>query len=116
MSDLVFTTALGTPLDPRGVDHHMEAVCRRAGIEHAAPHALRRTFSGLAHAAGARAKNLQAVVGHATLAMTMDCHVGTKSDVDALPTPTTHATTVRTGSDSGGSSGARRSDDSGGIA
>lgn len=81
-SDLVFTTALGTALDPSRLNHHMDAVCRRAGIAHAAPHALRRTFSDQAHAAGARDKDLQAAMGHSTLAMTMDGYVGTRSDVD----------------------------------
>lgn len=42
---LLFCTERGTAMDPSGLNHHMAAACRRAGIPHAAPHSLRRGFA-----------------------------------------------------------------------
>ncbi|MCU1591700.1 MAG: integrase family protein, partial [Frankiales bacterium] len=81
---LIFTTGLGTPLDPSRLNHHMTALCAEAGIAHATPHSLRRTFSDDAHALGVRDKELQQAMGHSRIGMTMDTYVDTKPGTDAV--------------------------------
>jgi len=80
---LIFCTERGTALDPSGLNHHMAALCRRAGIPHAAPHSLRRGFADIAHALGVRDKDLQAALGHGQLSQTMDVYVATRPGTDA---------------------------------
>jgi integrase len=92
--DLVFTTWRGKPLrnlnwrrdvfDPAAID---------AGLEGLTPHELRHTAASLAVASGAKIKSVQAMLGHASAAMTLDVYAGLFDDdldgvadrMDALP-------------------------------
>jgi integrase len=84
--DLVFTTATGAPLRNRNA--------RRAWFNDAAaaigepgltPHELRHTAASLAVSAGANVKAVQAMLGHASAAMTLDTYADLfDDDLDAV--------------------------------
>ena len=78
----VFVTRANTPLKNHLLKRFY-AVCRRAGITDAKPngsvdlHSLRVTFITLAIEHGASPKAIQDIVGHSTLAMTMNVYAKT---------------------------------------
>jgi integrase len=84
--DLVFTTATGAPLRNRNA--------RRSWFNDAAvaigepgltPHELRHTAASLAVSAGANVKAVQAMLGHASAAMTLDTYADLfDDDLDAV--------------------------------
>ncbi len=84
--DLVFTTATGSPLRNRNA--------RRAWFNRAAaaigepgltPHELRHTAASLAVSSGANVKAVQAMLGHASAAMTLDTYADLfDDDLDAV--------------------------------
>jgi integrase len=71
--DLVFCTALGTPLD-RGnvVKRESWSVLRRVGLRRIRFHDLRHTFATLLIYQGESPKYIQAQLGHASIQVTMD--------------------------------------------
>jgi integrase len=81
-SGLLFTSPLGTALDPSNVTHLMARLTKKAGIKHATPHSLRRTFADHAHDQGVRDKDLQQGMGHSHIGMTMDTYKETKAQTD----------------------------------
>jgi integrase len=48
----VFTTRIGTLIEPRNVNRAFTAALRRAGLEHRSPHSLRHDFAGLLLSSG----------------------------------------------------------------
>lgn len=83
---LVFTTASGTPLRNRNArrswfDDAAEAI----GMPGLTPHELRHTAASLAVSAGAHVKAVQAMLGHASAAMTLDTYADLfDDDLDAV--------------------------------
>jgi integrase len=86
-TDHIFTTRFSTPLDSKGnLLRALEVCLRRAGIErktyhrdgrvveHLDVHSLRRTFATSLIVGGADPKSVQELLGHATLAMTMQVY------------------------------------------
>lgn len=73
-SDLIFTTSVGTPLEPRNVNRAWTAVCERAGAK-IRLHDLRHAAASLAFAAGADLKEVQAMLRHTRMATTSDIYV-----------------------------------------
>jgi integrase len=71
--DLLFCTALGTPLD-RGnvVKREFSPVLRQAGLRRIRFHDLRHTFATLLIDQGESPKYIQAQLGHASIQVTMD--------------------------------------------
>jgi integrase len=99
--DHVFVTPVNTPW-VCNLLREFYRVCRAAGIEGAHPngsvdlHALRVSFITLSLEHGASAKAVQAIAGHATLAMTTDVYAKTserskRAAVGVLPFATTKA-------------------------
>jgi integrase len=84
----VFTTATGTPLDPRNVNRWWSAVCERAGVGHHRFHAARHTAATLLLDQGVPLEVVSAVLGHAGLAITADVYakVGMDAKRRALAT------------------------------
>ncbi len=93
--DHVFVTKANTPLT-NNLLARFYSVCRRAGIEGAGPrgtvdiHSLRVTFTTLALENGASPKAIQAILGRATLAMTMGVYAkaterAKRDAISALP-------------------------------
>jgi integrase len=78
---LVFTTWRGRPL--RNLNFRRDVFDRAAedaGLARLTPHELRHTAASLAVAAGAKVKSVQAMLGHASAAMTLDVYAGLFDD------------------------------------
>jgi integrase len=67
---LVFTTKLGTALEPRNVNRSWERLCERAGTPGIRLHDLRHACASYALAKGADSKSVQRMLRHAQLSTT----------------------------------------------
>src|SRR5215217_3544256 len=86
---LVFASLVGTPLSRRNLTRSFKALLRRAGLPHTTRfHDLRHTCATLLLSRGYNAKFVQELLGHATVAITLD----TYSHV--LPGMADHAATM----------------------
>lgn len=72
--DLVFTTGLGTPIEPRNLNRSWHEVCKRAGVRPLRIHDLRHAAASFAYAAGADPKAIQAQLRHTRLSTTTDVY------------------------------------------
>jgi integrase len=70
----VFTTGLGTPLDPRNVAKQFESNCLKAKIGKWHPHELRHSAATLMLATGTPLQAVSAVLGHASIRITSDVY------------------------------------------
>lgn len=70
----VFTTQLGTPLDPRNVQRDFQTICTKAGIGKWHPHELRHSAASLMLAAGVPIQVVSDVLGHSSIRMTADVY------------------------------------------
>ncbi|MHB1486746.1 MAG: site-specific integrase [Acidimicrobiales bacterium] len=70
----VFTTGLGTPLDPRNVAKQFESNCLKAEVGKWHPHELRHSAATLMLAAGTPLQVVSAVLGHASIRITSDVY------------------------------------------
>lgn len=61
--DLVFTTDIGTPLDPSNVRRRLQHVADRAGLDHLHPHLLRHAAASLLSAAGVSLEEISDLLG-----------------------------------------------------
>jgi integrase len=68
--DFVFTTGVGTALEPRNVNRAWVAICKRAGVPGVRLHDLRHACASYLLAAGVDLKTVQATLRHANLATT----------------------------------------------
>lgn len=80
-SGLVFTTALGGILEPRGVERKAALLAKKAGIEHVNVHALRHTCATRLIEAGIPLKVVQEMLGHTSIAITGDIYVHVLPDL-----------------------------------
>jgi len=71
---LVFTSRLGTPLEPRNLNRHFYAACRRAGLGPRRFHDLRHTCASLLLAQGVHPRVVMETLGHAGIQITMDTY------------------------------------------
>jgi integrase len=89
--DLVFTTRVGTALEPRNVNRSWDAVCKRAGAR-CRVHDLRHAAASLAFAEGASIKEVQEMLRHSRESTTSNIYVhllesvrqGTASKMDSV--------------------------------
>lgn len=72
--DLVFTTSIGTPIEPRNLNRAWHGVCERAGVRPLRIHDLRHAAASFAYAAGADPKAIQAQLRHTRLSTTTDIY------------------------------------------
>ena len=70
----VFTTAHGTPLEPRNINHEWAKVCATAGIAPIRPHDLRHSMATFALRQGVDMKTIQSMLRHSRLATTADLY------------------------------------------
>lgn len=68
---LVFTTPMGTPVDPDNLRHALERLGRQAGIGHVHPHQLRHSVASVLIAQGHSAPEVARMLGHANPSVTM---------------------------------------------
>lgn len=84
--DLVFTTASGAPLRNRNARRSwFDEAAAAIGEPGLTPHELRHTAASLAVSTGAHVKSVQAMLGHASAAMTLDTYADLfDDDLDAV--------------------------------
>ncbi len=73
--DLIFTTSVGTAIEPRNVNRAWSALCDRAGVTGVRLHDLRHAAASLAFAEGASIKEVQAMLRHTRESTTSDLYV-----------------------------------------
>ena len=85
-SDLVFTTSVGTPLEPRNVNRHFYDLLTNSKISHFRLHDLRHYCASLLLAQGVQLKIVSEILGHAQLSTTADIYTHILPEVkkDAL--------------------------------
>ena len=71
---LVFTSQLGTPVDPRYVYYHYKKLAKLIDVPESRVHDLRHTYAVLALQNGDEVKTVQDNLGHATAAFTLDVY------------------------------------------
>lgn len=72
---LVFTSTLGTPLDPSNFTYHtFQPLLRRAGLPKIRFHDLRHTCATLLLGQNVNPKIVQEMLGHANISETMDTY------------------------------------------
>lgn len=73
--DLIFTTSVGTAIEPRNVNRAWEALRDRAGVPGIRLHDLRHAAASMAFAEGASVKEVQAMLRHSRESTTSDLYV-----------------------------------------
>jgi integrase len=69
----VFTNVQGTgPLHPNSLEYRYKRLKKQAGLPHIAFHDLRHTFATLMLKRGVPAKIVQEMLGHSSIAITLD--------------------------------------------
>lgn len=72
--DLVFTTNVGTALEPRNINRSWAALCDRAGVRRVRLHDLRHSAATFMLTAGVELKTIQATLRHSRLSTTADVY------------------------------------------
>ena len=85
-SGFVFTTPIGTPIDPRNCTRIVQEACRRAGVRVVRLHDLRHGCVSVLLGLGVPPRTAMEIAGHSTIDMTMNVygHVTLDDKRDAL--------------------------------
>lgn len=78
--DLVFTTEVGTPLEPRNALRRFDLIARRAGLKGVHLHTLRHSAASFLIDGGAHIKVVQEHLGHSSYAITADIYSHVSTD------------------------------------
>lgn len=73
-SDHIFTSSVGTPIDPRNMYREFRELCQDAGIGEWHPHELRHSAASLMLAQGVKIQVVSEVLGHSSIRMTADVY------------------------------------------
>jgi integrase len=73
-SGLVFTSSIGTSLDPRNAFRLFQEALQRAGLPHIRFHDLRHTCASLLLAQGVHPRVVMETLGHSQISLTMDTY------------------------------------------
>jgi integrase len=65
----IFTTSIGTPIDPRNLNREFRSICNQAGLGNWHPHELRHSAASLMLAQGIQLQVVSDVLGHASIRM-----------------------------------------------
>lgn len=71
---LIFSSEIGTPMDPENFSRSFSRLCQRAGLGHWHPHELRHSGASLMLAQGTPLHVVSDVLGHASIAITKDVY------------------------------------------
>ena len=71
---LVFTTTVGTAVDPDNLRHAFDRLCRRAGLGHWHPHELRHTAASLTIGEGVSLYDVSKILRHSSPRITGDVY------------------------------------------
>ena len=74
VANLVFTSTIGTPLDPEAFGRTVPRICNRAGLGHWSIHELRHSCASLLLAMGVPLEVVSDQLGHASIRVTMDVY------------------------------------------
>jgi integrase len=80
----IFTSDVGTVLEPRRVDEYFATVRARAGLEQHTFHGLRHDFAGLLLAAGVPGRVVMEMMGHADYAITANVYQHVPDELQLL--------------------------------
>ena len=72
--NLVFTSSMGTPLDPDKVNRNLQELTAAAGLGRWTPHELRHSAASLLIAQGVPLKVVSEMLGHASIRITADVY------------------------------------------
>lgn len=72
--DMVFTTGIGTPLDPRNLLREFYAIIRTSGLPRVRFHDLRHSAATLLLAQGVHARVVMDLLGHSSISLTMNTY------------------------------------------
>jgi integrase len=83
---LVFTSSVGTPLEPRNVNRRFDKLRKDAGLPWLRLHDLRHAFASMLFAEGVPARTVMELLGHSTIQLTMNTytHVMPETQRDAV--------------------------------
>jgi integrase len=70
----VFTTTVGTLIEPRNVNRAFGGALKRAGLEHRSPHSLRHDFAGLLLSSGVASRVTQELMRHTRYELTANVY------------------------------------------
>ena len=70
----VFTSTVGTPIEPRTLTRTFHALCERHGLRRVRLHDLRRSCVSLLLAVGVSPRVVMEIVGHSAIEMTMNVY------------------------------------------
>lgn len=73
-SGYIFTTSIGTPIDPRNLLREFKSICSKAGLGDWHIHELRHSAASLMLAMGVPLQVVSEVLGHASIRMTADVY------------------------------------------
>jgi integrase len=73
-SGLIFTTSVGTPIDPRNLSQYFTAVAARAGLGRWHLHEARHSAASLMLASGTKLEIVSDVLGHSSVRVTADTY------------------------------------------
>jgi integrase len=73
-SDLIFTTAIGTPLDRHNVTRYFQRILAQAGLPRQRFHDLRHLCASLLLAQGVPARVVMEILGHSGIQITLDTY------------------------------------------
>jgi integrase len=71
----IFTTGLGTLIEPRNLNRHFDRLCRQAGVRRIRFHDLRHSCATLLYDQGVSIENIQDVLGHSSPTITKTIYV-----------------------------------------
>lgn len=72
---LLFTTKIGTPVEPRNLNRHFEQLCERAGVRRIRVDDLRHSCATLPYDPGVPLERIQDVLGHSSPTVTKSIYV-----------------------------------------
>lgn len=72
--DLVFTSTIGTPMEPRNVNRRFEELRAKAGLDWLHLHDLRHAFATFLLDEGEELRTVMELLGHSTIRMTADTY------------------------------------------
>jgi integrase len=102
---LVFTTEVGSPLDPSNVRRSLKSVATRAQLGHIHPHLLRHAAASLLSAAGVPLEDISDVLGHRSPTVTAEIYRHPISPMRSAHVAAMSALTYPSGADSSATAG-----------
>ncbi len=73
-TDMVFTTRIGTPLEPRNISRHFQRTLKTAKLPRKRFHDLRHTCASLLLAQGVHPRVVMEILGHSQIGLTMNTY------------------------------------------